>query len=164
MLRGGGDYKAYLAIRPALSDANAAIRDAAIRSLADWPDPTPAAVLLERGWHRHAPRLPFWRLRLLHRGLQRLAGKGGMQLGDEALPAAGPGTSGPGTSGPRTSGPGTSGPGTSGPGTSGDATEPPLQQQQRQQRQQRRSERLCRDYGEPLRELLLECQHLLGRD
>lgn len=46
MLAGIADAKAFAAVQSALSDPDAAVRGRAIRCLGDWPDATPATVLL----------------------------------------------------------------------------------------------------------------------
>lgn len=46
MLRGVGDYRAFLAVKAALDNSDAQVRDTALRCLADWGDPTPANVLV----------------------------------------------------------------------------------------------------------------------
>ena len=42
-----GSFDAFVAVRAALRDGSAEVREAALRSLADWPDATPATALLD---------------------------------------------------------------------------------------------------------------------
>jgi len=42
-----GSFDAFVAVRAALQDSSDVVREAALRSLADWPDATPATALLE---------------------------------------------------------------------------------------------------------------------
>lgn len=42
----GGNHDVFFAVRAALQDKTEAVRDAALRCLADWPDATPATTLL----------------------------------------------------------------------------------------------------------------------
>ena len=50
-----GGQKALVAVRDTLNEANPEIRDAAIRALADWPDPLAAADLLALSRHAAKP-------------------------------------------------------------------------------------------------------------
>jgi HEAT repeat protein len=51
----GGSHDAFFALRKALSDGSPAVRQAALVALADWPDATPAMMLIEMANDQNLP-------------------------------------------------------------------------------------------------------------
>lgn len=65
-----GSYDAFVAVRSVLNDPSEAVRDTAVRTLADWPDATPATTLLALARREASPA----RREIALRGALRLAG------------------------------------------------------------------------------------------